>query len=186
MNYRVIKSKRKTLSLQIKDGEIVVRAPLNISDSTINGFVEKHAGWIDKQRKRFDGQKKKLSSIALLSQEERQELAARAREIFSERADIYAERLGVSYKKISVRFQRSRWGSCSAKGNLSFNCLLLFAPSEVLDSVVAHELCHLKFMDHSKNFYRELLTVFPEYHKWHSWLKENGDALVMRIKQKER
>lgn len=182
MNYRVIKSKRRTLSLQVKNGEIIVRAPLNISDEAINGFVARHAVWIEKQRKRLDEQNKKRAQTAPLSEDERRELAERAREIFAERADLYAQRLGVSYKKISVRFQRSRWGSCSAKGNLSFNCLLLFAPSEVLDSVVAHELCHLKFMDHSKNFYRELLTVFPEYHKWHSWLKDNGDALVMKIK----
>ena len=93
----------------------------------------------------------------------------------------YAEKLGVSYGRITIRNQRSRWGSCSGKGNLNFNCLLMLAPPEVLDSVVVHELCHLRQMNHSERFYAEVLRVFPDYWRCHRWLKENGGALMQRM-----
>ena len=80
-----------------------------------------------------------------------------------------------------IRRQRSRWGSCSSKGNLNFNCLLLLAPPEVFDSVVVHELCHRREMNHSERFYAEVLHVFPEYWQWNRWLKENGKLLMARM-----
>ncbi len=81
----------------------------------------------------------------------------------------------------AIRSQRTKWGSCSAKGNLSFNCLLMLAPPEFLDSIVVHELCHRKEMNHSKRFYAEVLRVFPEYRKWNKWLKENGWLLTASL-----
>ena len=95
-----------------------------------------------------------------------------------ERLEVYAPRIGVSYGRVTVRNQRTRWGSCSAKGNLNFNCLLMLAPPEVIDSVVVHELCHRKEMNHSDKFYSEVLRVFPDYWNCHKWLKENGPILL--------
>ena len=97
-----------------------------------------------------------------------------------QRAAYYAQRIGVSYGKITIRCQKTRWGSCSSKGNLSFNCLLMLTPPEVLDSVVVHELCHRKFMNHSQQFYQEVLKAYPEYRKWNRWLKKNGVVLLRR------
>ncbi|MBQ1233170.1 MAG: M48 family metallopeptidase, partial [Clostridia bacterium] len=79
------------------------------------------------------------------------------------------------------RTQKTRWGSCSSKGNLNFNCLLLLAPPEVLDCIVVHELCHRKQMNHSSAFYAEVLRVMPDYHTRHAWLKKNGTALMGRV-----
>ena len=93
----------------------------------------------------------------------------------------YAPQIGVDYGRITIRCQRTRWGSCSAKGNLNFNCLLMLAPPEVLDSVVVHELCHRREMNHSPRFYALVLRVFPDYHRWDRWLKDNGPALMARI-----
>jgi predicted metal-dependent hydrolase len=104
-----------------------------------------------------------------------------ARSVFPERTAHYASLLGVTFGRITLRMQRTRWGSCSAKGNLSFNCLLLLAPPEVLDSVVVHELCHRKHMDHSPAFYAEILRVFPDYDRRDRWLKENGPLLLARL-----
>ena len=92
----------------------------------------------------------------------------------------YAPKVGVVYGSITIRCQKSRWGSCSSKGNLSFNCLLMLAPPEIIDSVVVHELCHRKEMNHSAAFYAHVLRVFPEYWTWRRWLKENGPALLLR------
>lgn len=81
-----------------------------------------------------------------------------------------------------IRKQRSKWGSCSSKGNLNFNCLLMPAPPEVLDSVV-RELCHRREMNHSERFHAEVLRVFPEYYKWSRWLKDNGAMLIARMSE---
>ena len=113
--------------------------------------------------------------------EEIRELANRALQYIPERVRHYAPLVGVSYGRITIRNQRSRWGNCSAKGNLHFNCLLMLAPPEVIDSVIFHELCHRKEMNHSKAFYAEVLRVFPDYWKWDKWLKENGDKLMRRM-----
>ena len=128
---------------------------------------------------------KKLKEMAdgaePLSESDIQALADRALSVIPERVKHYAKIIGVTYGRITIRNQRSRWGSCSAKGNLNFNCLLMLAPPEVLDSVIVHELCHRKVMNHSDKFYKEVLRIFPNYSVCHKWLKENGDALIMRM-----
>ena len=108
-------------------------------------------------------------------------LADRAAKTIPQRAAYYAPLVGVTYGRITIRKQRSRWGSCSSKGNLSFNCLLMRAPPEVLDSVVVHELCHRREMNHSDLFYAEVLRVCPDYPARRAWLKENGDALLAML-----
>ena len=82
---------------------------------------------------------------------------------------------------LTIRNQRTRWGSCSGKKNLNFNCLLMLAPPEVLDSVVVHELCHILEMNHSKRFYAHVLRVYPDYYRDHKWLKEHGTELMRRM-----
>ena len=94
---------------------------------------------------------------------------------------FYAEKIGVTYGRITIRNQKTRWGSCAANGNLNFNCLLMATPVEVIDSVVVHELCHRRHMNHSKEFYGEIYRVYPDYDKWNKWLKDNGGLLIKRM-----
>ena len=186
MQYIVIRSSRKTVSLQIKNGELTVRAPFFMSDAEIEQFVLSHEDWINKHFEAARHRENKLGAIAPLEENEIRELAKKALEIIPRRVEYYAPIIGVTYGRITIRNQHTRWGSCSGKGNLSFNCLLMLAPLEVVDSVVVHELCHIKQMNHSKLFYDEVKRVFPEYFKWHSWLKEHGEALMaMNIKNKD-
>lgn len=179
MNYTVIHSSRKTLALQIKNGELIVRAPRRVSYATIEHFVAEHSAWIEKHLEKAREQQEK--ALPALSDEELRALTEEARRVFSERVAYFAPLIGVDYARISIRHQGTRWGSCSAKGNLNFNCLLLLAPPEVLDSIVVHELCHRKEMNHSPRFYAEIYRVCPNYDASHQWLKEHGQSLMNRL-----
>ncbi len=178
----IVRSKRKTLALYLQSpGAVLVRAPLTVTESEIQAFVLSHEGWIAKQSEKLKKREDALGEIQKLTESELSELYEKAKVYIPQRVAFYAEKMGVSYKKITIRFQKTRWGSCSAKGNLNFNCLLMFTPAPVIDSVVVHELCHLKHLNHSKAFYREVLLAYPDYFSHHAWLKENGAALLKRV-----
>ena len=100
-----------------------------------------------------------------------------ARDTFTARVAYYHQFTGGNYTSITIRDQKSRWGSCSSRGTLSFNYRLIFAPLKVLDYVVVHELCHLSHMNHSKDFWSMVETVMPEYKVYKSWLREHGQEL---------
>lgn len=174
---KIFRSKRKTISLQVTGDGIIIRAPLRMSEREIMSFAEKHREWIRKRREKI----RERENIVPLTIDEINELADRALKVIPERVRYYAPLVGVTYGNITIRNQRTRWGSCSSKGNLNFNCALMLAPPEAVDSVVVHELCHRKEMNHSEKFYAEVLRVFPEYRKWNKWLKDNGGAILRRV-----
>ncbi len=178
MEVEVIRSRRRTLGAEIKGGRLIIRAPMRASDREINGFLLKNKKWIETHLAKAQEREKIKESYPQLTPEELRALAEKARRVIPERAAYYAPLIGVTYGRITIRTQRSRWGSCSSKGNLNFNCLLMLAPPEVIDSVVVHELCHRKEMNHSERFYAEVLRVFPDYRKHQKWLKKNGDILM--------
>ena len=177
MTYDIIRSRRRTMAAQIKDGQLIVRAPLFATDAEIHNFVQKHRRWAEKHL----AEAQALDAIEPLTMDELRDLAQQAKAAIPQRVAYYASLIGVDYGRITIRAQHSRWGSCSAKGNLNFNCLLMLTPPEVIDSVVVHELCHRKEMNHSPKFYAEVLRVCPDYQKWHNWLTQNGPALMHRI-----
>lgn len=96
---------------------------------------------------------------------------------FTRKAEEFAKILGVSFAEIHIKDQKSRWGSCSGRGNLNFNWRLIMAPEPVCDYVIIHELCHLRFMDHSAAFWKLVESICPDYKQYRSWLKENGGEL---------
>lgn len=104
-------------------------------------------------------------------------LAARALERIRERLGVYAPNLGVSFGRVAIRDQKSRWGSCSSKHNLNFNWKLIMAPKQALDYVVIHELCHLIEFNHSQRFWKLVSSQMPEYEAWKKWLKVHGGEL---------
>ena len=112
-------------------------------------------------------------------------LADQASVVIPKRVEYFAEKIPVTYGRITIRNQKTRWGSCSGKGNLNFNCLLMLAPPEVLDYVVVHELCHRKEMNHSERFWREVENILPDYRERKKWLKENGGRLIARMQVHE-
>lgn len=109
--------------------------------------------------------------------EKRYRSAARNR--FEQRCAYYRLITGGTYTAVTIRDQKTRWGSCSSRGTLSFNYRLIFAPSQVLDYVVVHELCHLTHMNHSKEFWNMVSSVMPDYKAHRKWLKEHGSELTL-------
>lgn len=182
MKYELIRSRRKTLSLQIKDGKLLVRAPLKTPIRQIESFISEHEAWIEKKLTESENSMKRASAAGYLTDADIKALALEAKKIIPERVEYFAEIIGVDYGRITIRCQKTKWGSCSSEGNLNFNCLLMLAPRQVLDSVVVHELCHRKEMNHSAKYYECVYAAFPEYKQWHGWLKENGQVLMSRVK----
>ena len=178
MRFPLIRSARRTLALELSGETILIRAPRLMSEARIRSMVQEKEHWIRQHLKRIDRTRQEAGEP--LSEAELLTLKQHGKTVFAQRAAYYAQKIGVTYGTSTVRAQKSRWGSCSAAGNLSFNCLLLLAPPEVLDSVVVHELCHRLHMDHSAAFYGEVLRVFPEYRKHNAWLKQHGAALLLR------
>ncbi len=109
----------------------------------------------------------------------RSALSSLALQRIRERLAYYQPRIGGEFGRVTVRAQKSRWGSCSSKGNLSFNWKLIMAPPQVLDYVVIHELCHLHEFNHSPRFWRLVEVQMPEYKSWKDWLKIHGEDLML-------
>lgn len=171
----IIRSSRRTMVLEVtRDGRVLVRVPYRMPEARIRAFVEEKKEWLEYQLARAGERQKRLSQVGTISQEQRRAGMEAAWTRISERAAYYAEIIGVTYGKITIREQKSRWGSCSSRGNLNFNWKLVLAPPEVLDYVVVHELCHRLQMNHSPEFWNEVERVLPDYQKRRKWLKENG------------
>ena len=179
----LVKSSRRSIGITIKPGgEIIIRAPRNLTNTAILSFVQEKADWILRTYEKQHSIQPPIRS----SQEQKQIQALEkryrdaAKEYIPKRAAYYHQFTGGHYKKITIRDQKTRWGSCSGTGNLSFNFRLMLAPPRVLDYVVVHELCHLTHMNHSKDFWNMVERILPDYKEQRKWLKENGHTLQVK------
>ncbi len=185
MDVTVIKSKRRTVAIQINsDLTVTLRVPRRATKRDIDRILQEKEPWIQKH---IEVLGKRMAEYEVmtkktLSSEDICDLTNSARELIPKRVEYFAKLVGVEYGRITIRHQRTIWGSCSSKGNLNFNCLLMLAPTEVIDYVVVHELCHRKEMNHSKAFWCEVAKVLPEYKKQVKWLKEQGSVIMCKLK----
>ena len=150
--------------------ELVV--PRGTSEGAIDRALRAHAAWLGRQ---LAAEKPRTLELPELTEPEGRRLARR---LISETAPAEAARLGVSYHRISIRDTRSRWGSCSSSGSLSFSWRLALAPREILDYVVVHELCHLVHHDHSRRFWSLVEHVRPSFRHERDWLRDHGWELL--------
>lgn len=181
MKVTVIRSNRKTVAIQVNsDLSVTVRAPYSASEKDIEEILKKKEAWISRHIEKIKKTKERFEAepTEKLTREKVIALAEEALKVIPERVEYFAKVIGVTYGKITVRNQKTRWGSCSSKGNLNFNCFLMLAPPEVLDYVVVHELCHRKQMNHSKAFWLEVEKVLPNYKEVRKWLKEEGSQMI--------
>lgn len=177
----IIRSNRKTLSIELKPNEIIARAPARMREKEIYRFIDSKKSWIEKHLSKLNERQKVLGDLKPYTQEEIKQFTAKAKLDIPKRVELYAKKIGVTYNKITIRCQHTRWGSCSSKGNLNFNCILVLLPDEIIDSIVVHELCHIKQMNHSAKFYAEIDKVLPNYKQCHLWLKQNSGMYLNRI-----
>lgn len=160
----VIRKRRGTKSLRITvrhDGSIFLTVPWSLSLQRAKQFLMSKQEWIQDACKRALGRPPRL-----LNQGGHDEYVAHkeaARQCITERVQHFQALYGVLYHRLSIRNQKSRFGSCSAQRNLSFNYRLLFLPPHLRDYVVVHELCHLKELNHSSRFWALLAETIPDY-----------------------
>ena len=179
---RLIRARRKTLSIRItQEGNLEIRAPLGMPKGEIEAFLKEKAQWIETHRAKVLAEYAQ-GQEAPLGEEEILTLAEQMRQRLPEKLNRHAASMGVTFDRVTIRCQQTRWGSCSSRGNLNFNCLLMLAPEEVLDYVVVHELAHRKQMNHSALFWQEVARECPDYKKSLRWLKDRGGALLSRAR----
>lgn len=222
--YNIIRSRRKTLSIEISIyGDVTVRVPQRMKLTEIQKMVELKRKWISQKRTEmlaknlkvekfyeegsklyYLGREYKLkiekglgkNSTVIPKEEEiilylpeeyelgikvilREWYYNQAAEAIKKSVERYATLCNVTYQRITIRDQKTRWGSCSTKGNLNFNFRLIMAPPEVLDYVVVHELCHRIHMNHSQLFWDEVGKVLPDYQSSKEWLKQHTRQLEL-------
>lgn len=182
IDYVIKKSHRRSISVHVApDKKVIIKAPVGTPVSVVEDFLREKKAWIVKQLEKVEAQSQLAEEMGPLTSQDISALKKKAKVIIPQRVEYYAKLAGISYNRIAIRLQKSRWGSCSVDGNLNFNCLLALMPLEILDSVVVHELCHRRHMDHSKAFYDDVLKLFPDYKRCDKWLKQNGPAYFKRI-----
>ena len=170
MKYDVIRSRRRTLALEItKDCRVLVRAPLRLPQARIDAFVASHEAWIqahlEQQRQRA------ASAPPPPTSEEITALKARARAILPEKVAYWSQKMGVRPTGLKITTARKRYGSCSGKNSLCFSCFLMNCPEEAIDLVVVHELCHIREKNHGPRFYALLEQYLPDYKERKKLLK---------------
>jgi len=244
IDYQVLRSRRKTLSLQVKHGHVFVRAPYHVDEKIINSFIQKKDAWlrakITEQNQTADfccnftqgsklfvfgqlvtlniifancaeklGEKSDTFLSDLINDQKeltivlpvriqnkllnKSQLAVvvkkyieryfkqQAQKTILPKVEYYAKLTQLVPSSIKIRQYRARWGSCNSRGELSFNYLLMMLPIYVIDYVIVHELCHLHYLNHSKDFWQLVTKYFPDYIEAKKWIKANQSALHWRI-----
>ncbi len=151
---------RKNISILANDnGECEIRIPWSCSLKTVEFYVKKDKDWILKAV-----EEKKQKPRYKLSEEEIENLRAKAKAIVPSKIDYYCKLMGIEPPtKISITSAKTRWGSCTSQRHINISLYLMQYPEEAIDYVIVHEIAHLKQMNHSKDFWKIVEEVFPDY-----------------------
>jgi predicted metal-dependent hydrolase len=226
-SYRVLSSaRRRTISIEVRDAEVIVRSPPGVPHRTLHQMVCHKRAWVLKKLTAQRSQLVRIPEYSYLSGstmpwlgrpvilavhhgavggvqfrdgELRVTLSRRSRQPDTEQARVLvcrwyreqalslltakssalAGRLGLDYREVKVRVTRTKWGHCTSSGILQYNWHIVLAPEPVVDYLVAHEVCHLRHMNHSADFWALVASVCPDYRVLRKWLKANGRCLTL-------
>lgn len=161
MEYKLIRSKRKTVSVSIdKDGNIVVRAPLKTGVKFIENFIDKNRDWIEKQQAKIaQAEKNKI----VLTDEQIKQLKKEAEVYMPQITDKYAAIMGLEYSGVKITSAKKRWGSCNSKKGICYSYRIMVLPECCREYIAVHELAHMVHMNHSKKFYALIKKYIPNY-----------------------
>jgi len=178
IEYTIRVSKRtRRVSLSIYgDGSIVITAPKNINQNLVNKFITSKAPWVIKKLEYFKNNPRPVSAKG--SQEDYTSHKTRALILAKERVKYFNNFYGFKFNRISIRNQKTRWGSCSRRGNLNFNYKIILLPAKLADYIIVHELCHLKELNHSLKFWSLVAAKIPDYLELRCQLNRGGISLI--------
>lgn len=167
--YTLIRSKRKTIALQILPSlEVVVRAPARMSKREIDAFVVLHRGWIETH---LEQQRQRADARPEPTQAEIEGLRKDAKAYIPGRVALFADQMGLTPTAVKITSAKRRFGSCSGKNSLCFSCLLMRYPPEAIDYVVVHELAHIVHKNHGPAFYALIEQTMPDFRARRALLK---------------
>ncbi len=177
------KSIRKTISLSVEeDGIVLARAPRYVSNKQIEDFIYEKKSWINKRLAEMKERKEKAQRFNdLIDPNKTIYYREKARSLLTDRTDYYAEKFGLKYNGIRINGARTRWGSCNYKNGLNFNWKILFAPPQVMDYLVVHELAHTIHKNHKKLFWNKVALMHPEHKESRKWLRQNQHLLEAKL-----
>ena len=169
MEYRIIRSDRKTLAIEITpSAELLVRAPKRASNARIERFVEENTAWIENRMKRV---KDYFEAHPEPTEEDKKKYIDKAKQFLPERVRHYSEIMGVTPTGITVTGAKKRFGSCSGSNRICFSWRIMEYPDKLIDYVVVHELAHIKYHNHSREFYDFIASVMPDHKERREKLK---------------
>ncbi len=171
MKYKLELSKRRSISISVKGGELLVKAPLGTSVERVEAVLAKHQKWIEKH---MIIEKNRALSDAALTDEKIAELKRSARTYLTDKTKQYSQIMGLKYGRITITSAKTRFGSCSSKGNISYSYRLMLYPEAAREYVVVHELAHLVHMNHSPAFYALVERYLPDYKSRRKLLKDSN------------
>jgi predicted metal-dependent hydrolase len=179
VSYTLKTSKRaKRMRLAIYcDGSFVVTRPRGLSEEKIEKFILEKSSWIVSKLDYFKNFKIKPTPL-INNKNNYSKHKSAAREFIEERIKYYNQFYNLKFNRINVKRQKTRWGSCSKKGNLNFNYKILFLPRHIADYIIVHELCHLKEFSHSYKFWNLVADRAPDYKKIRKELRKNGLNII--------
>lgn len=158
------------------DGAITITAPIGIQQSIIERFIKEKSEWLFSKIEffcQFKGEK-----ITSNSPEDYIELKSDALSLATQKVEYYNKVYKFKYNAIHIKNQKTRWGSCSKKGNLNFNYKIILLPESVADYIIVHELCHLKEFNHSQKYWKLVSKAIPDYRKIREDLKRSGLGFI--------
>ena len=162
MEYKLVRSKRKTLALYVRpDGSLEVKAPIRTDKLYIEKFVLSKKDWILKTKEKLEIRKKE-KEVVWFPKEEIKNIKSKAELVFNHKCREYAKIMDVEFRSIKINSAKTRWGSCNIKGDINFTYRLIFAPEPLIDYVIVHELAHLREMNHSNRFWEIVKSVMPD------------------------
>lgn len=159
-DYSIIYSGRKTLGITVKGDEVIVRAPYLAPKNMIAKFLNEHEAWV---LRALEKQHKRASERPEITPENETALRKSAKVYFEIKTREFAESMGLKYGRVTITSAKTRFGSCSSKGNICFSYRLMAYPEAAREYVIVHELCHLVEMNHSKKFYALVEHYLPDY-----------------------